>query len=59
VEGLSGLLSRLGEQDAVADDPARAAGHAAAAVELVLEGLYLTRRLSKDELPGRVVYGGA
>jgi len=59
VEGLSMLLNRLGEDESLAEDPARAAAHAAAAVELVLEGLYLTRRLSKDELPGRVVYGGA
>ncbi len=33
-------------------------GHAAAGVELALEGLYLTRKLSKDEVPGRTVYGG-
>ena len=33
-------------------------GQAAAAIEFALEGLYLTRRLSKDELPGRTVYGG-
>jgi magnesium chelatase subunit I len=33
-------------------------GQAAAAIEFALEGLYLTRRLSKDEVPGRTVYGG-
>ena len=33
----------------------------AACVEFALEGLYLTRRISKDEVPGggRAVYGGA
>ena len=33
-------------------------GVVAAAVELALEGLYLNRRISKDEVPGRTVYGG-
>jgi magnesium chelatase subunit I len=31
-------------------------GHAAAAVEFALEGLYLMRRLSKDEIDGGAVY---
>jgi hypothetical protein len=33
----------------------------ASCVETALEGLYLTRRISKDEVPGggRSVYGGA
>ncbi len=31
---------------------------AAAAVEFALEGLHLGRRLAKDEVPGRTVYGG-
>jgi hypothetical protein len=33
----------------------------ASCVETALEGLYLTRRISKDEVPGgsRAVYGGA
>jgi magnesium chelatase subunit I len=31
-------------------------GHAAAAVEFALEGLYLMRRLSKDEVDGGAVY---
>jgi magnesium chelatase subunit I len=30
----------------------------AAAVELVLEGLHLTRRIDKASLDGRSVYGG-
>ena len=36
-------------------------GLVAACVETALEGLYLTRRISKDEVPGggRSVYGGA
>jgi magnesium chelatase subunit I len=33
-------------------------GQAAAALEFAMEGLHLTRRLSKDDLPGRTVYGG-
>ncbi len=33
--------------------------HAAAAIDLVLEGLHLTRRLAKDTTDdGRTVYGG-
>jgi len=55
VPGLAQLLSRLGaESDAVAESP----GLAAAALEFAMEGLYLNRRLAKDELPGRTVYGG-
>ena len=35
-------------------------GMAAAAVEFALEGLYLNRRLSKEDSPGgRSVYGGS
>jgi len=52
VPGLAKVLERLGLGDA----PTR--GEAAAAVEFVLEGLYLTRRLSKDSTDdGRTVYG--
>jgi len=51
VEGLGALVGRLGEPDA--ETP----GVVAAAVELALEGLYLNRRLSKETLPGRTVYG--
>jgi magnesium chelatase subunit I len=51
VAGLAQVMGRLGVE---AESP----GHAAAALELALEGLYLNRRLSKDELgPGRVSYG--
>jgi magnesium chelatase subunit I len=50
VRGLSGILARLGID---AESP----GLAAAALELAMEGLYLNRRLAKDELPGRTVYG--
>ncbi|MGN6599029.1 MAG: sigma 54-interacting transcriptional regulator [Actinomycetes bacterium] len=57
VEGLSALLQRLDGNDG-SDDPVRAPGRAAAALELALEGLYLTRKISKDEVPGRTVYGG-
>ena len=51
--GLGKLLERLDMEDG-AETPALAA----AAVEFALEGLYLNRRISKDEVPGRVVYGG-
>ncbi len=50
--GLAKVLDRLGLSDA----PTR--GEAAAGVEFVLEGLHLTRRLSKDLTDnGRTVYG--
>jgi magnesium chelatase subunit I len=52
VSGLAKVMERLG------DDGGENPGRAAAAIEFALEGLYLTRRLSKDEVPGRTVYGG-
>jgi magnesium chelatase subunit I len=52
VPGLAQLLRRLG------DDGAETPGLAAAALEFVLEGLHLAKRLAKEELPGRAVYGG-
>jgi magnesium chelatase subunit I len=52
VPGLAKLLERLGIDGA--DSP----GLAASGLEFALEGLHLSRRLSKDELPGRTVYGG-
>ncbi|WP_345637026.1 magnesium chelatase [Rugosimonospora acidiphila] len=52
VPGLAKVLERLGMGDA----PSR--GEAAAGIEFVLEGLYLTRRLSKEQREdGRTVYG--
>ncbi|HYN75058.1 MAG TPA: magnesium chelatase, partial [Candidatus Limnocylindria bacterium] len=51
VEGLGALVTRLG-------DDSTEPGVVAAAVELALEGLYLNRRISKDSVPGRTVYGG-
>ena len=51
IPGLSGLLTRLGIEQ---ESP----GLAAAAVEFALEGLHLNRRLAKDEVAGRTVYGG-
>jgi magnesium chelatase subunit I len=52
VPGLAKVLDRLGLGDA----PSR--GEAAAGIEFVLEGLHLTRRLSKDlKDDGRTVYG--
>jgi len=53
VTGLAKILERLGLDEA-AENP----GLAAAGLEFALEGLHLQRRLSKDEVPGRVVYGG-
>ena len=53
VPGLATVLDRLGVEEETISP-----GQAAAAVELVLEGLHLTRRLSKDEIDGRTVYGG-
>ena len=52
VPGLASVLDRLGVEEETISP-----GQAAAAVELVLEGLHLTRRLSKDEIDGRTVYG--
>jgi len=53
VRGLARLLDRLGLEDG-AEQP----GLVAAALEFALEGLHLAKRLSKEELPGRTVYGG-
>jgi magnesium chelatase subunit I len=53
VPGLAKVLDRLGFSDAPGP------GQAAAGVEMVLEGLHLTRRLAKDvSTDGRSVYGG-
>jgi magnesium chelatase subunit I len=51
VPGLAAILAKLGIEE---ESP----GLAAAAVEFALEGLHLNRRLSKDAVPGRTVYGG-
>jgi magnesium chelatase subunit I len=51
VPGLAALLTKLGV------DGAESPGQAAAALELAMEGLHLNRRLAKEELPGRTVYG--
>jgi len=51
VPGLAALLQRLRVEE---ESPALAA----AALELALEGLHLHRRLAKDEVDGRTVYGG-
>jgi magnesium chelatase subunit I len=53
--GLSAVVSRL-ETGGGTEDP----GMAAAAVEFAMEGLYLNRRLSKEDSDGgRSVYGGS
>jgi magnesium chelatase subunit I len=48
--GLARIMQRLGMEGS------ESLGHAAAAVEFALEGLYLMRRLSKDEVDGGAVY---
>jgi magnesium chelatase subunit I len=53
VPGLAALLRRAG-----VDEGAESPALAASALELALEGLHLSKRLAKDELPGRSVYGG-
>ena len=53
VPGLAKVLQRLGYQDAA--EP----GQIAAAAEFALEGLHLTRRIEKDSVGGRTVYGAA
>lgn len=54
VPGLSKVLDRLGHGDS---QPPASPGEVAAAVEFVLEGLHLTRRIDKDSVAGRSVYG--
>ena len=51
VDGLAKILSALGIDDV--DTP----GLAAAGVEFALEGLYLLRRLSKETVDDKVIYG--
>jgi magnesium chelatase subunit I len=50
VKGLAKIMQRLGMEGS------EALGQAAAAAEFALEGLYLMRRLSKDEVDGGAVY---
>ena len=50
VPGLARIMERLGM------DGSESPGHAAAALEFALEGLYLMRRLSKDVVDGGAVY---
>ena len=50
VTGLGRIMQRLGMEGS------ESLGHAAAAVEFAFEGLYLMRRLSKDEIDGGAVY---
>ncbi|MFC7621895.1 magnesium chelatase [Microlunatus sp. GCM10028923] len=53
VPGLARVLDRLGYHDGASRS------QAADAVEFVLEGLHLTRRIDKDTIDGRTVYGSA
>ncbi|HEY6796760.1 MAG TPA: magnesium chelatase [Kineosporiaceae bacterium] len=53
VQGLAQVLARLGFEEVPTP------GQVASAIEFVLEGLHLTRRLAKDVMgDGSVVYGG-
>ncbi len=56
VPGLSKVLDRLGADEQGLGDPP-SVGQVAAAAEFVLEGLHLTRRIDKDVVDGRTVYG--
>ena len=51
IPGLSKVLTRLGHGDDASP------GEVAAAIEFVLEGLHLTRRIDKESVDGRSVYG--
>jgi magnesium chelatase subunit I len=53
VPGLSKVLDRLGFSDSATR------GQVAAAAEFTLEGLHLTRRIEKETVDGRTVYGAA
>ena len=53
VPGLAKALDRLGYHDGATP------GQVAAAAEFVLEGLHLTRRIDKDTVGGRTIYGAA
>ncbi|MGB9376808.1 MAG: sigma 54-interacting transcriptional regulator [Mycobacteriales bacterium] len=53
VPGLAQILERLGVSEGV-ENP----GLVAAAVEFALEGLHLNRRLAKEYVDGRTLYGG-
>jgi len=53
VPGLSKVLNRLGYDDAAGR------GQVAAAAEFTLEGLHLTRRIEKEIVDGRAIYGAA
>ncbi len=53
VPGLAQLMARLD-----ADGEGETPGLAAAALEFALEGLWLGRRIAKDAVDGRTVYGG-
>jgi magnesium chelatase subunit I len=53
VPGLFKVLSRLGYDDSAGR------GQVAAAAEFTLEGLHLTRRIEKEIVNGRAIYGAA
>jgi magnesium chelatase subunit I len=53
VPGLFKVLNRLGYDDGASR------GQVAAAAEFTLEGLHLTRRLDKETIAGRTVYGAS
>ena len=50
IDGLSGAVKKIGL--------AKTGPQAAAAIEFILEGLHLNKRLNKDRVPGRAQYRG-
>ena len=57
VPGLAHILRRLGVEEGV-EEGWENPGLVAAAVEFALEGLHLNRRLAKEHVDGRTLYGG-
>jgi len=56
VPGLGQVMERLGIDGGL--EGATAPGLAAAALEFAMEGLFLNRRIAKDSVDGRTLYGG-
>ena len=50
IDGLSDAVKKIG--------PAKTGPQAAAAIEFILDGLHLNKRLNKDRVPGRAQYRG-
>ncbi len=59
VGAFPGLAKLITAAEGDESEAVEAPGLAAACVELALEGLYLTRRIAKEQVDGRTVYGAA